>query len=95
MQLGLYTFADMQPDKTSGKAVNAHRRIQQLMEEIQLADKVGLDVFAVGEHHRPGLRIRCKPFPGVGLDERESSIGGVFCRGLGDDRRIDVQANRL
>jgi probable LLM family oxidoreductase len=57
MELGLYTFADMQPDKTSGQAANAHRRIQQLMEEIQLADQVGLDVFAVGEHHRPDYAI--------------------------------------
>jgi probable LLM family oxidoreductase len=47
----------MQPDKTSGQAANAHRRIQQLMEEIQLADQVGLDVFAVGEHHRPDYAI--------------------------------------
>ena len=57
MELGIYTFADMQPDKVSGKAVNAHRRIQQLLEEIQLADQVGLDVFAVGEHHRPDYAI--------------------------------------
>jgi probable LLM family oxidoreductase len=57
MELGIYTFADMQPDKASGKAVNAHQRIQNLMEEIKLADEVGLDVFAVGEHHRPDYAI--------------------------------------
>ncbi|WP_276371720.1 LLM class flavin-dependent oxidoreductase [Chryseolinea sp. H1M3-3] len=57
MELGLYTFADMQPDKVSGKAVNAHKRMQQLLEEIQLADQLGLDVFAVGEHHRPDYAI--------------------------------------
>jgi probable LLM family oxidoreductase len=57
MELGVYTFADMQPDKVSGKATNAHQRIQQLLEEIQLADQVGLDVFAVGEHHRPDYAI--------------------------------------
>ena len=57
MELGVYTFADMTPDKVSGKAINAHTRIQQLLEEIQLADRVGLDVFAVGEHHRPDYAI--------------------------------------
>jgi probable LLM family oxidoreductase len=57
MELGVYTFADMTPDKVSGKAINAHTRIQQLLEEIQLADKVGLDIFALGEHHRPDYAI--------------------------------------
>src|SRR5688572_10049950 len=57
MELGIYTFADMTPDKVSGKAVNAHKRIQQLLEEITLAEQVGLDVFAVGEHHRPDYAI--------------------------------------
>jgi probable LLM family oxidoreductase len=57
MELGLYTFADMQPDKVSGRAVNAHRRVQELLEEIKLADEVGLDVFGVGEHHRQDYAI--------------------------------------
>ena len=57
MELGIYTFADMTPDKVPGRAVNAHKRIQQLLEEIQLADQVGLDVFAVGEHHRPDYAV--------------------------------------
>jgi len=57
MELGVYTFADMMPDKVSGRAINAHTRIQQLLEEIQLADQVSLDIFAVGEHHRPDYAI--------------------------------------
>ncbi|HEX6225045.1 MAG TPA: LLM class flavin-dependent oxidoreductase [Chryseolinea sp.] len=57
MELGIYTFADMTPDKVPGRAVNAHKRTQQLLEEIQLADQVGLDVFAVGEHHRPDYAV--------------------------------------
>lgn len=57
MELGLYTFADMAPDHGSGNAKNAHRRMQDLMEEIRLADEVGLDVFAVGEHHRPDYAV--------------------------------------
>ena len=57
MELGIYTFADMMPDKVSGRATNAHTRMQQLLEEIQVADQLGLDVFAVGEHHRADYAI--------------------------------------
>lgn len=57
MELGLYTFADMQPEGVAGKSVNAQKRIQELMEEIELADQVGLDVFGVGEHHRPDYAV--------------------------------------
>ena len=57
MELGIYTFADMQPEKISGGARKSHKRIQELLEEIKLADEVGLDVFAVGEHHRPDYAI--------------------------------------
>jgi probable LLM family oxidoreductase len=51
MELGLYSFADMQPE-TSGTGINGHQRLKELMEEIQLADQLGFDVFGVGEHHR-------------------------------------------
>ncbi|HKZ38370.1 MAG TPA: LLM class flavin-dependent oxidoreductase [Chryseolinea sp.] len=57
MELGLYTFADVRPDKVPGKAMNSHKRIKELMEEIQLAEQVGLDIFAVGEHHRPDYAV--------------------------------------
>jgi probable LLM family oxidoreductase len=57
MELGIYTFADVQPDRQPGNAKNAHKRIQELMEEAKLADEVGLEVFAVGEHHRPDYAV--------------------------------------
>ena len=57
MELGLYTFADTAPDRGPGNAKNAHRRIQNLLEEIKLADEVGLDVFGIGEHHRPDYAV--------------------------------------
>ena len=53
MELGLSTFGEIHPDGVPGHAVNAHRRIQELLEEAKLADALGLDVFALGEHHRP------------------------------------------
>jgi probable LLM family oxidoreductase len=57
MELGLYTFADVQPDNTAGKAINTHQRIKNLIEEIKLADELGLDVFGVGEHHRADYSV--------------------------------------
>lgn len=57
MELGISTFAEVHPDGVSGKAMNAYQRMQDLLEEIKLADQVGLDVFALGEHHRPDFII--------------------------------------
>lgn len=57
MELGISTFGEVHPDGTSGNAVNAHKRVQELLEEVKLADEVGLDVFAFGEHHRPDFVI--------------------------------------
>jgi probable LLM family oxidoreductase len=51
MELGLATFADL----SSG--VSRERRMRELLEEIRLADELGLDVFAIGEHHRPDFLV--------------------------------------
>src|SRR6476659_3331209 len=52
MELGLYTFADVSP-QPGPSAISPHERLRNLIEEIELADQVGLDVFGLGEHHRP------------------------------------------
>ena len=57
MELGISTFGEVQPDGVAGKAVHAHKRVQELLAEVKLADEVGLDVFAFGEHHRPDFVI--------------------------------------
>jgi len=57
MELGIYSFAETGLDPVTGKTVSFHQRIRDLMEEIALADQVGLDVFALGEHHRPDYAI--------------------------------------
>jgi alkanesulfonate monooxygenase SsuD/methylene tetrahydromethanopterin reductase-like flavin-dependent oxidoreductase (luciferase family) len=53
MELGLTTFVEFTQDPSTGKQVSAHQRMRDLMEEIDLAEQVGLEVFAIGEHHRP------------------------------------------
>jgi probable LLM family oxidoreductase len=57
MELSLYTFAEVTPDPSSGKMISAQQRLTDLMEEIQLAEQVGLDVYAIGEHHRPDFAV--------------------------------------
>jgi probable LLM family oxidoreductase len=52
MELGLYTFADVSP-APGEPGVSPVQRMRDLLEEIELADQVGLDVFGLGEHHRP------------------------------------------
>jgi probable LLM family oxidoreductase len=51
MELGLATFADLAP------GVSPEQRMRNLLEEAELADQLGLDVFAVGEHHRPDYLV--------------------------------------
>jgi len=53
MELGIYTFAEATPDPVTGQAANPAERLRDLLEEVELADQLGLDVFGVGEHHRP------------------------------------------
>jgi probable LLM family oxidoreductase len=57
VELGVYTFAELTPEVEGGPTVGAARRLRDLIEEIELADQVGLDVFGVGEHHRPDFAV--------------------------------------
>lgn len=52
MELGITTFVETTPDVHTGKTISHAERIREVVEEIELADQVGLDVFGVGEHHR-------------------------------------------
>ncbi|MFO7262132.1 MAG: LLM class flavin-dependent oxidoreductase, partial [bacterium] len=57
MELGIYSFGETTPDPVTGYAISPGERIRNLLEEIELADQVGLDVFGVGEHHRPDFIV--------------------------------------
>ncbi|MFD1678086.1 LLM class flavin-dependent oxidoreductase [Alicyclobacillus fodiniaquatilis] len=52
MEIGVSTFAETTPDVETGKVVSHAQRLREVVEEIVLADEVGLDVYGVGEHHR-------------------------------------------
>ena len=57
MEVGIYTFADLGTHPITKHTIAPHERMLNLLEEIELADQLGLDVFAVGEHHRPDYLI--------------------------------------
>ena len=57
MEIGIYTFAETTPDPRTGIVPATAQRLRDLMEEIELADQVGLDVFGVGEHHRADYAV--------------------------------------
>lgn len=52
-EVGIYSFAELTPDPATGQMVSPAQRVRDLLETIELADQVGLDVFGLGEHHRP------------------------------------------
>ncbi|MBN9303773.1 MAG: luciferase [Devosia sp. 67-54] len=54
MQIGLYSFAENTPDLLNGNHLQSPaERLRDLLEEIELADQLGLDFYGLGEHHRP------------------------------------------
>lgn len=52
MELGIFTFVDNNPDPNTGEKLHPSKRLQNLIEEAELADQAGLDVYGIGEHHR-------------------------------------------
>jgi alkanesulfonate monooxygenase SsuD/methylene tetrahydromethanopterin reductase-like flavin-dependent oxidoreductase (luciferase family) len=57
MEIGVYTFAELAPDPATGRTISAERRLRELIEEVELAEQVGLEVFGVGEHHRADFAV--------------------------------------
>jgi probable LLM family oxidoreductase len=57
MELGIYTFAETRFDPTTGRQTEVGVRLHDLLEEAELADQVGLDVYGLGEHHRADYAV--------------------------------------
>jgi len=57
MEFGVYTFVETRRDSDTGRPIAVERTLAETMAEIELADRVGLDVFALGEHHRPDYAV--------------------------------------
>lgn len=52
MEIGISTFLETTPDPKTGQIMSHAQRLRDAVEEIVLADQVGLDVYGIGEHHR-------------------------------------------
>lgn len=57
MEIGICSFADVGTHPVTKETIDPHQRLLNLLEEIELADQLGLDVFAIGEHHRPDYAV--------------------------------------
>lgn len=57
MELGITTFAETIPDPESGETISHGERLHQVLAEVELAEAVGLDVYGIGEHHRPDFAV--------------------------------------
>ncbi len=57
MELGIGMFGDLRFDTATGKFYDPKLKLNEILEEIKLADEVGLDVFGLGEHHRPDYAV--------------------------------------
>lgn len=53
MEIGISTFLETTPDPSTGVVISHAERIRNAVEEIIVADQAGLDVYGIGEHHRP------------------------------------------
>ncbi len=68
MELGIATFADL------ASGVSPEQRMRDLLEEAELADQLGLDVFALGEHHRPDFAVSAPAVPLAAIAARTQRI---------------------
>ncbi len=57
VELGISTFGETTPLEKTDKAISHDERIRNLIEEVELADQVGIDAYAIGEHHRKDFAV--------------------------------------
>jgi len=60
-EIGLFTFGEITADPATGQPLDPATRLRELIQLAELADQAGLDVFGVGEHHRPDFAIASPP----------------------------------
>ncbi len=71
VEMGVYTFADVSPGPGG---VGPAQRVREVVEEVALADQVGLDVFGIGEHHRADYAASAPAMILAAAAERTSRI---------------------
>jgi probable LLM family oxidoreductase len=73
VEIGVYTFADVRGEDGTA-ARSTEQRVAELLEEAELAEQVGLDVFGVGEHHRPDFAVSAPAVVLAAIAARTSRI---------------------
>lgn len=94
MEIGICTFADVGTHPVTKESIGPYQRLRNLMEEIELADQLGLDVFAVGEHHRPDYAVSSPAVILAAAAERTKNIklsSGVTVLSSDDPVRVFQQ----
>jgi alkanesulfonate monooxygenase SsuD/methylene tetrahydromethanopterin reductase-like flavin-dependent oxidoreductase (luciferase family) len=61
MELGLFTFADLTPNRATGRTISAEQRLLEVLAAAKLADAAGFAVYGVGEHHRLDMAASATP----------------------------------
>ena len=85
MEIGIDSFAAILPDPATGKLPSPTDRMAELIEEVVVADRVGLDVFGIGEHHR-GEFLELRPDRHSGRSSGPLYAYPVDERGNGSER---------
>src|SRR5277367_5883003 len=57
MEFGVYTFVETRRDPLTGEPAGVDKTFADILEQMELADRVGLDVFGLGEHHRADYAV--------------------------------------
>ncbi len=60
-EIGLFTFGELTADPVTGRPIDPAVRLREFIALAKLGDEAGLDVFGVGEHHRPDFAIASPP----------------------------------
>jgi probable LLM family oxidoreductase len=74
VEIGVYTFAEVTPDPVTGRTITPAQRLRDLIEQVELADQVGLDVYGVGEHHRAEFAVSAPAVVLAAAAERTKAI---------------------
>ena len=83
-EIGLFTFGEITADPATGRPIDPAVRLREFIDLAVLADQAGLDVFGVGEHHRPDFAIASPPVVLAELDDGLDDAGR-----RGDPQRLE------
>lgn len=73
-EIGLFTFGEITADPVTGRPLDPAVRLREFIDLAVLADQAGLDVFGVGEHHRPDFAIASPPVVLAAIAQATSRI---------------------